>query len=1429
MNKIIFFKSLFCFLLLPILCVQSIQAAVNDSQVARWKDNKPAAFYLCFDDGEASAFQVTIPELLKRNLMATFYVNPGGNKWSINPNLWENVIPKQGMSYGNHTWTHRGAADLATQDDEIRLCQEKILSIFYTDNKPHLMSYAQPGVDTWFSYGQELTDMLVKYNLIRRPISKGRSAVYSLHTVKEMLDLADNAIATKGSDFLLCHGVERKASEGDPDWHYQDFWALSKDTLRGVLDGLAARRDRGDLWITDHISQYKYQMERDNATFQVLNADENVIQLAMSVTLDQGLYDLPLTVITQVPGTWVSAKVTIGTKTVAVPVIRGLAQYDAFPNGELITLTKSTDPAGPIGTLTTTYLVQQGGSGSVWSGVTGTVVDLTTQGKSLNEWYKATTFEVGDEIWLIKGTYLLTDSLVTTNIETIRGGFDGTEKLKGDRAKGTNAWDFTNETILDGNNSVRGLVSTTGATVDGLTIQNCNVSISNTGAGAKITNSSILQNCIIRNNTTTGTNSAGGVFLTTNAKLLNSYVHHNSNTVPSGVGVVGGGGVYYSQLATLDGCTISYNTANTFGGGVNVDGKTGGAVINNCIISNNESIDQGGGGVNISNTTTFGTGLSVTISNCTISSNTAKSHGGGLYIDVPVTVKTSATWQGNPVNITNCIISSNTTTSNGGGIYMSRGKYTINGCTINNNVSSAISNGGNGGGGLCIIPYSYGSILNVSNSILKGNSIAGSQNGGSAIKTDVASIIVRNCLITENIGATCHTQGAGRTSTFQNCTFAANQKSTGEESSIYLGSPVSIISIFTNCLFYKCGSIPITGTINTGKDPLVTYCGFDVAVPTTYADKTGCITGLTNAAFADAINGDWHLASGSTAIDAGTTIAACSPDIAGITRPQGTSYDMGAYESTFTNIATSVNSSSLTLTANNTLSVLSGGELIIDASKTLKSITVNPGGKVTLNNTKSLTLNNDFTIVSDASGTGTFVDSNANGELTINGTASVQQYLTGLTGTSTRAYWYLSSPVSAATTAVFNVVGGINKLTYYDETVTGYATQFSTNATTLTKGVGYVAYIGGADAAYTFSTNTGAATTKLNTGAITLTPTRTGITAAKRGFNLVGNPYPSFLDWNAVVKTNIRPTIWYRTYTSGSTMQFDTFDGTNGTSLGINGLVSQYIPPMQAFWVKVTTDGLAGSLVLNNTMRSHQNQSLNNRLRAPSVEKSPVLRLKVSNGINADEALVVVNTNATDGFDPYDSPKMPNNNVDIPEIYTLLGNEEIVINNLNDISTNKELELGFRTGKSNVFSIKASQASNFNAETRIILKDNLLNKELDITEGAVYDFSSDIIDNATRFKILFRTVSITTGVEFNETDNDKVFVYKNTNKQIVVNCVEASNKNAMLTVHNFVGQKIVQTSTTGLNTVIEKSFNQGIYFVTVTIADKNITKKVIIN
>ncbi|MEI6754565.1 MAG: T9SS type A sorting domain-containing protein [Paludibacter sp.] len=528
----------------------------------------------------------------------------------------------------------------------------------------------------------------------------------------------------------------------------------------------------------------------------------------------------------------------------------------------------------------------------------------------------------------------------------------------------------------------------------------------------------------------------------------------------------------------------------------------------------------------------------------------------------------------------------------------------------------------------------------------------------------------------------------------------------------------------------------------------------------------------------------------------------------------------GSSASSASNSATPV-SASITVSADANLSsysptsatdvTVSAGELTVDADASVKTMTVAPGAKLTLSTGKTLTVTGALTLQSDATGTATFVD---NGGTISAASTNVEQYLTS------GRNWYISSPISNGTTAIFNPEGGSNHLFWYDESKGStnpwaYSTR---NDSTLQVMRGYVANMA--------STGVVTFTGLLNTGDKSIDVTRTA-GQTKEGFNLVGNPYPSYLDWDNVTKTNLSTTLWYRTKTApvlgATTWVFDTYNATGklGTSLGAKA-VTNLIPPMQAFWVRVDKNQTSGTLAVANSQRSHADNGSNGFKSKLSTESTQsVLRLEVSNGLNSDQALVYFNTDASNSFDNYDSPKMPNYIASIPEIYTLAGNEQVVINGVNNVS---QLALGFTTGQAGNFTIKASQFTNFVSGSQIVLRDNVLNVEQDLT-FADYNFNSEITNNnESRFTLLFKAPSVATG--FNQNSSANVWISIR-NGQLVVN--GNSSNETIVSVYNAVGQKIASQRLTESTKALNTQLATGVYMVSVSNAGKSVTKKVIID
>ena len=133
-----------------------------------------------------------------------------------------------------------------------------------------------------------------------------------------------------------------------------------------------------------------------------------------------------------------------------------------------------------------------------------------------------------------------------------------------------------------------------------------------------------------------------------------------------------GSGVFINGFVTLSHCTICDNHTNAFGGGIYVGGSNTNNMVSlyNCRITGN-SASLGGALCDRSNTR---------LVNCIISNNYASTKGGGAYLYNSATTS----FQG-------CLISNNTATE-GGGLY-SRGKHTLQNCTVVMNEASESAGG----------------------------------------------------------------------------------------------------------------------------------------------------------------------------------------------------------------------------------------------------------------------------------------------------------------------------------------------------------------------------------------------------------------------------------------------------------------------------------------------------------------------------------------------------------------------------------------------------------------------------------------------------------------------------------------------------------------------------------------------------------------
>jgi len=494
------------------------------------------------------------------------------------------------------------------------------------------------------------------------------------------------------------------------------------------------------------------------------------------------------------------------------------------------------------------------------------------------------------------------------------------------------------------------------------------------------------------------------------------------------------------------------------------------------------------------------------------------------------------------------------------------------------------------------------------------------------------------------------------------------------------------------------------------------------------------------------------------------------------------------------------------------VTVLNGAKLIINGQNCdIQNLTINAGGTVEIAAAKQLSINGTLTnngtlSLKSAEGVGTATIITL-GTVDGTGTTNVEQFVSSAAIGTTGRNWYISSPLSAASVSTITAETD-NDLVYRNGSV------WSNASGTMDVMKGYIAKSPAGNKTIQFTGGS------LNTG-------NQSVTNLPAGFNLVGNPYASYVDFTQATKTGVENSIWYRSKSSGSYV-FQTYNVPS--NVGAND-GSAIIPPLQSFWIK-TTSG-TNTFGFTNTMRSHQDQSVaTNRLKAPAISTQNLLRLEIANGTDKDETVVYFNSNALNTFDVYDSEKMLNETAGVPEIYTFTDSKDLVINGFNAIQLNTEIPLGFRTGltePTNIYTLKATQLQNFGTDTELVLidKENS-NSESILNEGSDYTFSSAAVNTTNRFSLVFRAKGTTTGDCCNPSEYKNVLVYRNANNQICIDLKSELNKVENIAVYNTMGQRITETKPSKANTVLNVAFETGVYFVKLNIDNKTLTRKVIV-
>ncbi|MBK9357443.1 MAG: T9SS type A sorting domain-containing protein [Bacteroidales bacterium] len=293
---------------------------------------------------------------------------------------------------------------------------------------------------------------------------------------------------------------------------------------------------------------------------------------------------------------------------------------------------------------------------------------------------------------------------------------------------------------------------------------------------------------------------------------------------------------------------------------------------------------------------------------------------------------------------------------------------------------------------------------------------------------------------------------------------------------------------------------------------------------------------------------------------------------------------------------------------------------------------------------------------------------------------------------------------------------------------------------------------------------------------------------ANNGWNLVGNPFPSAINWLGTgwTKTNLDNAIYF--YNGTGYSSFVNGTGTNGGT--------QYIPAAQGYFVKANAAN--PRLTMPKASAVHNNQQYY------KDQVSNVLRLTLTGSGYNDETIIRFDNNATSSFDSeFDAYKLMSMNTEVGQIFST-GDADYSINALPEVASGVEVPVSVMIGAEGTYSINASDLDTFGSNIAIYLEDKETNTMVDLRETPVYTFVA-AAGSDDRFKVLFNTSA---GIEDPASNG---FVYSS-GKNIFI-----SNLNGVAEVYNLNGQLIASEKVAEgtLNTISLPTASTGVYVVKV--------------
>lgn len=328
-----------------------------------------------------------------------------------------------------------------------------------------------------------------------------------------------------------------------------------------------------------------------------------------------------------------------------------------------------------------------------------------------------------------------------------------------------------------------------------------------------------------------------------------------------------------------------------------------------------------------------------------------------------------------------------------------------------------------------------------------------------------------------------------------------------------------------------------------------------------------------------------------------------------------------------------------------------------------------------------------------------------------------------------------------------------------------------------------------------------------------------------QGYNLIGNPFPSYLDWDLMwedLPIGMNDAIYIT-----SNDQVVSYVGGLGQGTG----ASNYIPPMQGFFVKANS---SVTMTIPASARAHdpahQIRYKGDSKNEKGSDSIPHVRLNLYNSTDSTDLVVRFNNKATPAVDKrFDAYKFSKTG-SILGAWTTTENVDFAINGLPFPETSVEIPVGIFTAAGGICKLSSKELKNLDGYS-ISLKDLIANVTIDLNKGEsmVFNVPAGLTEN--RFIL---TVSNLTTSDTDIYLPDKKFSIYSSNGFINVLPLtdEFSNNWGGVNIYDLAGRKLYQQNNVKwqangeLMQIMFNSVDNGLVIVEIKAGNKRYVEKV---